>query len=344
MVAKIVRMPFSELIQPLLEQRDLTEDEASVIMEWLLNGEASESQIGATLTALKIKGVTPLELAAFARVLRKHARSIDLGDGIVDTCGTGGGLHTFNISTAAAFVAAGAGVKIAKHGNRAVTGKCGSADVLEALGAKLQDDLEKLKRVFQEAGIVFMFAPVHHPGMRHVGKSRRELGFRSVFNQLGPLANPAGAKRQLLGVFEPELVEPMAQALANLGVERGVVVHGDDGLDEISPCVGTRAGFVLNGDVRITSISPADFGLDTLSSGALSAGNDLAENAEILRIAISDVDSQRAKAILPTAATAIWLGGLAEDLEAAKSAACRAIEDGSAMGKLEAFVGACSRA
>jgi anthranilate phosphoribosyltransferase len=225
-----------------------------------------------------------------------------------------------------------------------VTSKCGSADVLEALGVKLQDDLDKLKRIFHEAGIVFMFAPVHHPGMRYVGKTRRELGFRSVFNQLGPLANPAGAKRQLLGVFEPDMVEPMSQALAKLGVERGVVVHGDDGLDEISPCVGTRAGFVMNGEVRITSLSPADFGLDTLSSGALDPGVDPAENADILRVAISEVDSQRAKAILPTAAATIWLSGIAEDLAQAKDIAVESIASGKALEKLDAFVEASTRA
>ena len=335
-------MPFSELIQPLLEQSDLTEEQASNLMAWLLDGEALESQIGATLTALRIKGVTPRELAAFARVLRSRARTIDLGNGIVDVCGTGGGLHTFNISTAAAFVAAGAGVKVAKHGNRAVTSKCGSADVLEALGAKLQDDLDNIKRIFQKAGIVFMFAPVHHPGMRHVGKTRRELGFRSVFNQLGPLANPAGARRQLLGVYEPDLVEPMAQALSQLGVDRAVVVHGEDGLDEISPCGGTKAGFIMNGEVRMTTISPSDFGLDTLSSGALDPGTDLAENAEILRQAITQSDSQRSKAVLPTAATAIWLSGLADDLESAKLMAQESIASGHAEQRLEAFLEACT--
>jgi len=286
--------------------------------------------------------VTPRELAAFARVLRSRARTIDLGNGIVDVCGTGGGLHTFNISTAAAFVAAGAGVKVAKHGNRAVTSKCGSADVLEALGAKLQDDLDNIKRIFQKAGIVFMFAPVHHPGMRHVGKTRRELGFRSVFNQLGPLANPAGARRQLLGVYEPDLVEPMAQALSQLGVDRAVVVHGEDGLDEISPCGGTKAGFIMNGEVRMTTISPSDFGLDTLSSGALDPGTDLAENAEILRQAITQSDSQRSKAVLPTAATAIWLSGLADDLESAKLMAQESIASGHAEQRLEAFLEACT--
>jgi anthranilate phosphoribosyltransferase len=337
-------MPFPDLIQPLLEQRDLAPVQANELMAWMLDGEATESQIGSILTSLKIKGVVPIELAAFAGALRDRAKTLDLGDDLVDTCGTGGGLHTFNISTAATFVAAGAGVKMAKHGNRAVTSRCGSADVLESLGAKLQDDLDKLKRIFEACGVVFMFAPVHHTGMRHVGKARRELGFRSVFNQLGPLANPANARRQLIGVYEPELVEPMAKALALLGSERAVVVHGDDGLDEISPCVGTKAGFVMNGQVRMTSIKPGDFGLSPISSGALDPGEDLEANAEIVRTAIASVDSQRFKALLPTAAMAIWLSGKAEDLQGASAIAEESVRSGSASRKLEQFVEACSSA
>ena len=337
-------MPFPDLIQPLLEQRDLAPVQANELMAWMLDGEATESQIGSILTSLKIKGVVPLELAAFAGALRDRAKTLDLGEDVVDTCGTGGGLHTFNISTAATFVAAGAGVKMAKHGNRAVTSKCGSADVLETLGAKLQDDLDKLKRIFEASGVVFMFAPVHHSGMRHVGKARRELGFRSVFNQLGPLANPANARRQLIGVYEPELVEPMAKALALLGSERAVVVHGDDGLDEISPCVSTKAGFVMNGQVRMTAIKPGDFGLTPISSGALDPGEDLEANADIVRTAISDADSQRFKALLPTAAMAVWLSGRAEDLQGASAIAEESVRSGKAVQTLQQFVGACSTA
>ncbi|MBC8063230.1 MAG: anthranilate phosphoribosyltransferase [Chlorobia bacterium] len=337
-------MPFLDMIQPLLEQKDLSSPDALELMAWLLDGEASDAQIGATLTALRIKGASPIELAAFATALRERAKRLDLGDGVVDTCGTGGGKSSFNISTAAAFVAAGAGVKIAKHGNRSVTSNCGSADVLETLGAKLQEDLAKLERIFKESGIVFMFAPVHHPGMRHVGKARKELGFRSVFNQLGPLANPAGAKRQQIGVYDSAMVDPMAHALAKLGAERAVVVHGEDGLDEISPCEKTKAAFVLNGEVRSTTIGPSDFGLQTIDAGALEPGDDAAENATILQLAISEVDSKRSKAILPSAAMAIWLSGLAPDLTEARLMAQATIRDGHAIEALEKFIGACSRA
>ncbi len=337
-------MPFLDFIQPLLDKQDLGDSQAHDLMAWLLDGQATESQIGAAITALKFKSVKPNELASFATALRDRAKKLDLGNDIVDTCGTGGGRNTFNISTSAAFVAAGAGVKIAKHGNRSVTSKCGSADVLEALGAKLQDDLNKLTRIFQESGIVFMFAPVHHPGMRHVGKARKELGFRSVFNQLGPLANPAGASRQMIGVYDPGLVEPMASALAKLGAERAVVVHGEDGLDEISPCTSTKAGFVLNGEVRMTYISPKDFALDAVVEEALTPGEDIAENAAILLEAITDINSQRAQAILPSAAMTIWLDGYVNDLPAARDLAQESISSGRAAKKLNDFIGACARA
>lgn len=340
----MILMPFPDLIQPLLEQHNLSPEQAQGLMSWLLDGEATEAQTGAVLASLRIKGVTPVELAAFAQALRDRANRLDLGDDIVDTCGTGGGRNTFNISTAAAFVAAGAGVKIAKHGNRSVTSKCGSADVLESLGAKLQDDLPKLERIFRESGIVFMFAPVHHPGMRHVGKARKELGFRSVFNQLGPLANPAGARRQMIGVYDPSLVEPMAQALAKLGAERAVVVYGEDGLDEISPCTTTKAAFVMNGEVRVTAIGAGHFGLTEIDPGALEPGEDAAENAAILQVAISEIDSTRSKAILPSAAMAIWLSGLAADLPEAKKWAEESIRDGHATRALDKFVGACTSA
>jgi anthranilate phosphoribosyltransferase len=337
-------MPFLDMIQPLLERRDLDERQAGQLMGWLLDGEATEAQVGSAITALRIKGVSATELAAFAGQLRTRVKSLDLGSDVVDTCGTGGGIPSFNISTAAAFVAAGAGVKIAKHGNRSVTSKCGSADVLESLGAKLQDDLEKLVQIFRAAGIVFMFAPVHHPGMRHVGKPRKELGFRSVFNQLGPLANPAHARRQMIGVFESGLVQPMAEALAKLGAERAIVAHGDDGLDEISACASTRVAFVLNGEVRLTHLNPQDFGLKELDASSLAPGEDSAENASILRIAISEIDSGRCKAILPCAAATIWLTGTPRDLVEAREMAEESIRSGAASEKLEQFVEACRAA
>ncbi len=313
-------------------------------MGWMLDGEATEAQIGALIAALKIKGVTPNELASFATALRERAKTLDLGPDVVDTCGTGGGIPSFNLSTAAAFVARGAGVQIAKHGNRAVTSSCGSADVLEALGAKLQDDLGKLQDIFESAGIVFMFAPVHHPGMRHVGKARRELGFRSVFNQLGPLANPANAKRQMIGVFDPSLVDPMARALAQLGVARAIVVHGEDGLDEVSPCTKTQAAFIIDDQVRTTVIGPADFGMPAVDSSALAPGTTAEENALILLEAISDLDSPRAKAILPSAAMTIWLAGSHDELDVARESAEESISSGRAREALDKFVGACGSA
>lgn len=309
-------------------------------MGWLLDGEATGAQIGSALTALKIKGVTPKELAAFATALRARAQKLDLGPDVIDTCGTGGGAPSFNISTAAAFVAAGAGAKIAKHGNRSVTSKCGSVDVLEALGVKLHEDMAKLVDIYKEVGMVFMFAPAHHPGMRHVGPARKELGFRSIFNQLGPLGNPAQARRQMIGVYEAALVEPMAQALAELGAERALVVHGEDGLDEISPCGGTKAAFVMNGEVRLARLTPGDFGLHDLDPEALEPGQDREENADILRLAISEKGSSRSKAILPSAAAAIWLAGLANDLKEARVLAEQTIIEGKAHAKLEELVGA----
>jgi len=331
-------MPFPDLILPLLERRDLSPEEGYGLMAWLLDGEAKDAQIGGILTALKIKGVTPEELTAFARALRDRALRLDLGDDVIDTCGTGGGRSTFNVSTAAAFVAAGAGAKIAKHGNRSVTSKCGSVDVLEALGAKISGDLPTLKAIFELSGIVFLFAQSHHPGMKHVGQARRDLGFRSVFNQLGPLANPAFARRQMIGVYDMALVEPMAVALSKLGAERAIVVCGEDGLDEISPSGGTKAAFVMNGEVRHARLTPADFGLPELDPAALSPGEDPAENADILRIAIAEPGSSRSRAILPSAATAIWLAGLAEDLKTARQVAEQTIADGKASEKLDLFI------
>ena len=331
-------MPFPDLIQPLLEQRSLTSEEATALMGWLLDGEATEAQIGGAITALRIKGVNSSELASFAEALRSRAISLDLGDDVIDTCGTGGGIASFNISTAAAFVAAGAGARIAKHGNRSVTSKCGSADVLEALGAPISADLKKSRDIFEQAGIVFLFAPAHHPGMKHVGKARKELGFRSVFNQLGPLANPARARRQMIGVYSSELVEPMAEALAKLGAERALVVHGEDGLDEISPCVGTKAAFVMHGEVRTRRLTPGDFGNQGISAEALAPGESPAENAAILREAISDVHSDRSRAVLPSASAAIWLAGLADDFVQARDIALSVIKSGLSTAKLATYV------
>lgn len=332
-------MAFAEIIHPLLERRDLTRDQAMALMRFLMSGEATDSQIGASLIALRIKGCTTQELAAFAMVLREHAFAITHNySNLVDTCGTGGGCPSFNMSTAAAFVACGAGVKIAKHGNRAQTSTCGSADVLEALGVVIHAEAERLLHILDAVGIVFLFAQAHHQAMRHVGPARKELQVRTIFNQLGPLANPAGATRQLIGVYEVGLMRSMGEALNQLGTERAFIVHGDDGLDEISPVTSTHYIKVWNGRVSPGKFMPEDFGQEPLDSAALAPGASLKENGEILREAVSDIDSPRAKAVVPSAAVAIWLAGLGEDLKESAEIARESIRSGNAAGKLDGLI------
>lgn len=305
-------------------------------MRLMISGEATEGQIGAALAALAAKGVTSRELADFASEVQQHATEVKGGPPtLVDTCGTGGGAPSFNISTAAAITACAAGAAIAKHGNRAVTSTCGSADVLEAFGVRIGLEPEKILHLLDSIGIAFMFAPAHHPALKNVGNVRRELGFRTVFNMLGPLANPAGASRQLIGVYDPSLVRPMAEAAAAIGIERAFVVHGNDGLDEISPVTSTRVAQVAKGAVSDLEWQPEDFGLDPVEPAACAEGRDLDENAAILCEAISNADSPRCAAILPSAAAAIVLAGLETELPAAAARARDAVASGSALAKLE---------
>ncbi len=332
-------MTFPEMIQPLLERKDLSQEQARELMRYMTSGEATEAQIGGALLGLRIKGCTTRELAAFASVLRERAFMLEHPYiDLVDTCGTGGGCPSFNISTAAAIVAAAAGARIAKHGNRAVTSQCGSADVLEALGLKIGGEQEDLRARLDRDRIVFLFAPAHHPAMAHVGKARKELMVRTVFNQLGPLANPAGARRQLIGVYDPGLMRSMGEALRELGCERAVIVHGDDGLDEISPVTTTEYVKVWDGKVSTGKWSPADFGLEPLDEQALAPGATKEDNARILRDAVSGRDPMRMLAILPSAAAAIWIAGLDEDLKQAVERAKDAISSGLALAKLDSLV------
>lgn len=311
----------------------------------LIGGEAAESQIGAALAALASKGATGEELEAFARVLRGRAVPVPEVDGpLLDTCGTGGGAPSFNISTAAAIVAAAAGVRVAKHGNRAVTSACGSADVLEALGVRLASEPEGAATLLRSVGIAFLFAPAFHPALKSVGKVRKELGVRTVFNQLGPLANPAGASRQLVGVYDASLVRSMAEALASLGCESGLVVHGEDGLDEVSPCGPSLAWRVDRGTASETSLSPSDFDLPPVDRAAVLPGENVAENAAILREAISDASSARCAAVLPSASAAIWLGGAAASKQDAGQRAFGAVASGAASAKLESWIEASQEA
>ena len=330
---------FSALLDPLLQSHDLTSDQARELMLYLTSGDATDAQAGAVLTALRIKGATATELASFAQVMRENAvgpshRHEDL----VDTCGTGGGAPSFNISTASSFVAAAAGVRIAKHGNRGVTSPYGSADVLETLGAKIQTDWDVLVRMLAKTGIGFMYAPAHHPAMRHVSKARKDLGFRTVFNQLGPLANPAGAKRQLIGVYDPKLAFPMAEALMKLGTHRALVAHGEDGLDEISPVTNTRFALLWDGELSEGILSPLGFGLKPVSPAAVRPGGTAEENAELLRTAVTDINCERCTAILPSAACAIWIAGIAPERRSATEIAQETVTSGAARAKLEEFI------
>ncbi len=333
-------MTFPELVLPLVERRDLDPERARLLMRFLLGGEATDAQIGGVLLALRVKGCTTRELAAFAAELRSHAALIPADpEGLVDTCGTGGGIPSFNVSTAAAFVAAGAGVRIAKHGNRAMTSRCGSADVLEALGVPITGEAEHLGHLLRDTGLVFMFAQSHHPAMRHVAKARRELGQRTVFNQLGPLLNPAGARRQLIGVYDPALLRSMGEALNQLGTERAYLVHGMEGLDEISPTGPTETVRVWHGRVFGETLEPHDFGLDPVDAAALAPPETLEDAAAAVREAITDPESPRARAVLPSAAAAIHLSGIADSLPEGAERALAAIASGAARAKLERMIG-----
>lgn len=335
---------FADLMEPLLRGEDLAEDAARRLMILLTSGMGADAQIGAFGAAMRIKGASATELAAFASVLREQSVTVEHRfANLVDTCGTGGGVPSFNISTASSFVAAAAGARVAKHGNRGVTSPYGSADVLETLGAKIQTSDEVLLRMVERVGIGFMFAPARHPALRHVGPARRDLGFRTVFNQLGPLANPANAKRQLVGVWDPRLALPMAEALMKLGTDRALVAHGEDGLDEISPSAPTRFALVWDGELSEGVSTPRSFGLREIDQRAIAPGQSAEANAELLREAVTDVDSDRCTAILGSAACAIWIAGLAPERRSATDMARDAVRSGAARAKLEEFIAESNR-
>lgn len=332
------------VLEALLEGRDLSALEARALMTAMFDDDVTPSVKGAALALLRRKGATGAELAEFARILREHAISIDAEiPDLVDTCGTGGGVPSFNISTGAALIACGAGAKVAKHGNRAVTSTCGSADVLEALGVNILDDPIRLKAILHEVGITFLFAPGHHPTMKKIGPVRRELGFKTVFNQLGPLANPFGAHNQVIGVYDAALVVPMADALAELGSNRALTVHSRDGLDEISPCEPTLCAFLSEGVVQRLELRPEDFGQTPVGPEAVAGGKDHSESAAILRDAITAVNSPRAKACIPNAAAALVAGGLAGSWAEGAELARYSISSGAAWAKLEALAAASHR-
>ncbi|MCX7598741.1 MAG: anthranilate phosphoribosyltransferase [Armatimonadetes bacterium] len=336
-------MLIGEALKKVVAGEDLTQDEARDVMAHVMAGEATPVQIAGLLVALRMKGETAEELAGFAQVMRENAVRVPVSVAdVVDTCGTGGDIHdTFNISTAAAFVAAAAGVPIAKHGNRSVTSRCGSADVLEALGVPLDLTPEQVGRCVDEAGIGFLFAPALHPAMRHAAPVRRELGLRTVFNLLGPLTNPAGARRQVLGVFAPEWVRPVAEALLELGAVHAMVIHGVDGLDELSTLGPTLVAEVRNGAVKEYTVRPEDFQMSRCSAGDL-AGGDPAQSAQILLDVLSGAEGPRADVVALNAAAAIYVGGRAGGLREGLAVARDTLRSGAARNKLEELCAAAA--
>ncbi len=337
-----MRMEVSEIVRRVLEGEDLSEAEAEQLMHAMMEGALTPVQVAGVLMTMRTRGETLNEIVGFARAMRAHAVKVPLDDlpELLDTCGTGGDrLKTWNLSTATAFVVAGAGVPVAKHGNRAVSSKCGSADVLEALGANLHLTPEQIADCIRQVGVGFLFAPLHHPAMKHVAPVRRELGVRTVFNLLGPLTNPAGAKRQMIGVFSWEWLEEIAQALARLGTERAVVVHGMDGLDEVSPIgVTVVAHLMPNGTIASFAFTPEEVGVEPVSMEALAPGNTPEENALYLRVAISGEDEERMRAVVLNAGVALWVAGRAEHIRDGVALAQRVIETGRAEEKLDDFI------
>lgn len=312
-------------------------------MSEIMAGEATSAQVASFLTALRMKGETVEEIVAFAETMRRFSHRIrpEVPGRIVDTCGTGGDeVKTFNVSTAAGFIAAGAGVTVAKHGNRSVTSKCGSADVLEQLGVNLNVQPLTVKRLIEEIGIGFMFAPIFHPAMKNASAPRKEIGIRTVFNILGPLTNPAGADAQLLGAYDEHMIEPLAYALASLGVKDAMVVHGTQGFDEISPIGETIMAKVSDGTIERTSLTASDFGLPPAKLQDLVEADLDGSVSAVFRIISGRRSEKRAKRdmALVNAAAAIVLGGLATGFKEGVELAIVSVESGAAYQKLQALV------
>ena len=327
-----------EAINTLVSGRSLSMDEAASVMREVMDGEATPAQLGAFLTALRIKGETPEEIAGMATIMRKKALRVEVDGPLVDTAGTGGdGKGTFNISTAAAFVAAASGLKVAKHGNRAASSTCGSADILEALGVKIELDPEGVRRCIEDVGIGFMFAPAFHPSMRHAAPVRREIGIRNAFNILGPLTNPAGADYQLLGVADPTLGEKMAQVLRLLGTRHALVVHGEDGMDELTLGAPTHVWEVRQGEVRSHTVSPQEVGLPTVPAEDLRGGT-AEENAATLRRLFKGERGPLRDVVLLNSAAVLIVGGKAAVLKEGIQLAVEAIDSGEATRRVEGLV------
>ncbi|NOZ70159.1 MAG: anthranilate phosphoribosyltransferase [Deferribacteres bacterium] len=323
-----------EALNLLTEKRDLTEEQMAEAMRDIMEGRATDAQIACFLTALRMKGETVGEITGAARVMREKVTRIKAPGDTVDTCGTGGDMsRTFNISTTSALVVAACGVPVAKHGNRSVSSSCGSADVLEALGIKIDLEPLKVEKCLQETGFGFMFAPLFHPAMKYAIGPRKEMGIRTVFNILGPLTNPAGAERQVLGVFSDELTGPMAEVLANLGVRHAFIVHGEDGLDEITNTDRTKISELKDGSIDTYYISPEDMGLRKARREDL-AGGDAGENAKITVSILEGEKGPKRDIVIMNAAAALVAGGRAGDMKEGVEKASAAIDTGAALEKL----------
>lgn len=330
-----------QFLQKVTAGENLTQAEMSEAFDIIMSGEATPAQIAGFIVALRMKGEVVDEIAGGAESMRRHAVFIDCtGLQVVDTCGTGGdSCDTFNVSTTAAFVVAGAGVPVAKHGNRAITSKCGSADVLMALGVNLEVTSDVVEDCIRDAGIGFMFAPKLHPAMKHAMGPRRELGVRTIFNMLGPLTNPAGAKGQIIGVFSPELTEPFANVLRLLGSKRAFIVHGQDGMDEITTTTTSRISELANGSVKTYEFDPVDL-IEDYADPASLAGGDPEVNASITRAILDGEKGPKRDIVCLNAGAAIAAGGKADTLKEGWQLAQDAIDSGKAKEALDGLIAA----
>ncbi len=327
-----------EAINLLVQGIHLSEEEMAQCMKEIMEGKASDAQIGAFLISLRIKGETVEEITGAARIMREKVAAIKAPEGVLDTCGTGGDMsHTFNISTATAFVVSAAGVPVAKHGNRSVSSRSGSADVLEALGVKIDLSPEKVEKCLFECGFGFLFAPLFHPAMKYAIGPRREIGIRTIFNILGPITNPAGAKRQILGVFADKLTETLAMVLGNLGSSDVMVVHGEDGLDEITVSDGTKVSRCRGGNVETFYITPEDFGVARADIKDLQGG-ERDENAKILLSVLSGERGPKRDVVLMNSAAALVVAGKATTFRDGMLIAGDTVDSGAALRKLQETV------
>lgn len=328
----------NDAIKKLVERVDLEENEISLLFEQMMNGEITDSQIAAFLVALRIKGETIQEITGASRIMLDKATKINHNfENAVDLCGTGGDNHgTFNVSTTASFVVAGAGIPVAKHGNRSVSSPVGSADVLEALGININLDVKQSEQCFNEVGLAFLFAPIYHPAMKNVAVPRKEIGIRTIFNLLGPILNPALVKRQVMGVYAEALIEPVAKVLRNLGSEHAMVVHGSDSMDEITVTGTTSVAELRDGIVKTYQFDPSQIGIPKYKLEELKGGKNSTENAElVLSVLKGEKEGAMQDITLLNAAAAIFISGRSEDFKEAFDIANESISSGNALKKLE---------